>query len=176
MAQNITLDESLHEIQSYSSGDIFIKTGKPCTNIGKLEKGVMRGYVYDNDGNEVTTHFYQEGDMIIGSYLPNVSIAFTIEALSECEVSVANYAEVMSWVNRDRKITDIITREFQKLNNQLQSRLVALLNLSSVEKYALFLKEHPNLINQIPHYYVANYLGITPTQLSRARKQFSQQM
>ncbi|MEX0362583.1 MAG: hypothetical protein AB3N10_16525, partial [Allomuricauda sp.] len=72
--------------------------------------------------------------------------------------------------------TEIITREFQKLNHQLQSRLVSLLNLTSLEKYKRFLKDYPGLLNRIPHYHIANYLGITPTQLSRARKQFSQQM
>lgn len=172
MDKRPTLDESLHATHKVKAGEYFIKIGKPCTKIGKLLNGVMRGFVFDNDGNEITTHFYQEGDMIVGSYIPNVNIAFTIEALVDTEVSVANYSEVMSWVNKDRKITEIITREFQKLNNQLQSRLVSLLNLSSVEKYELFLKEYPSLVNRIPHYYIANYLGITPTQLSRARKDF----
>ena len=82
------------------------------------------------------------------------------------------FSFVMSHVNKDKIITEIINREFQKLNTQLQSRLVSLLNLNSVEKYELFLNEYPSLLNRIPHYYIANYLGITPTQLSRARKQF----
>ena len=73
-------------------------------------------------------------------------------------------------------LVTFINTAFHKLNRQLQSRLVALANLNSLEKYKLFLKEYPNLINRIPHYLIANFLGITPTQLSRARKQFSQQM
>ncbi len=166
------MDESLHSTLTLKKGDFFLKQGKPCTKIGRMVSGVLRGFVYDNDGNEITTHFYQHGDMVIASYMPNVDVAVTLEALNDCELSIADYSEVMSWVNKDRKITEIITREFQKLNQQLQSRLVSLLNLSSVEKYELFLKEYPNLINSIPHYYIANYLGITPTQLSRARKQF----
>ena len=167
-----TTSESLHEIKNLKSGDFFQKFGKPCLEIGMLKKGIMRGFVFDNDGNEITTHFYQEGDMIIGSYIPKTNVAMTVEALENCEISVANYSEVMSNVNKDREITEIITKEFQKLNHQLQSRLVSLLNLNSVEKYELFLNEYPRLINRIPHYYIANYLGITPTQLSRARKQF----
>ncbi|MCP4440449.1 MAG: Crp/Fnr family transcriptional regulator [Aureispira sp.] len=172
MKNNTSLVESLHRLEHLKKGDVFLKYGKPCTKIGMLQKGVMRGFVYDTEGNEVTTHFYQEGDMIIGTYIPNVNLTMTIEAIEECTISIANYSEIMSLVNVNMKITEIITREFQKLNNQLQSRLVALLNLSSVKKYALFLDEYPNLINRIPHYYIAQYLGVTPTQLSRARREF----
>ncbi len=136
----------------------------------------MRGFVYNKDGDEITTHFYQERDMVVGSYIPDVNISMSIQALEDCEISVANYSEVMSHVNKDPEITEIITREFQKLNKQLQSRLVSLLNLNSLEKYKLFLKDYPGLLNRIPHYYIAQYLGITPTQLSRARKRFSQQL
>ena len=176
MHSNPTLNESLHSTELLKNGDFFLKYGRPCTKIGMLVKGVMRGFVYDNDGEEITTHFYQEGDMVVGSYVPNVNMSMNIQALEDCEITVANFAEVMSHVNKDREITAIITSEFQKLNKQLQSRLVSLLNLDSVEKYKLVLKDYPGLLNRIPHYYIAQYLGITPTQLSRARKQFSQQM
>lgn len=171
-----SVNESLHSIEYLKRGDFFLQSGKSCTKIGQLVHGVMRGFVHDQEGEEITTHFYQEGDMIVGSYIPNVNISMTIQALEDCEVSVANYSEVMSHVNKDPKITEVVNREFQKLNKQLQSRLVSLLNLSSTEKYELFLKDYPGLLNRIPHYYIAQYLGITPTQLSRVRKQFSQQM
>lgn len=165
-------NESLHSTKLLKSGDLFLQVGKPCILIGMVQKGIMRGFVYDNDGNEITTHFYQEGDMVIGSYIPNTHASMTVEALENCELLVANYSDIMNNVNKDREITEIITRAFQNLNNQLQARLVSLLNLNSVEKYELFLNEYPSLINRIPHYYIANYLGITPTQLSRARKSF----
>ena len=167
-----TLNESIHSTEYLKRGEYFLKNGSPCTKIGKITKGVLRGFVYDNDGNEITTHFYQEDDMVIGSYIPNVNTSMTIQALEDSELSVANYSEVMSQVNKNQEITHIITREFQKLNKQLQARLVSLLNLSALEKYARFLKEYPGLLNRIPHYYIAQYLGITPTQLSRVRKQF----
>lgn len=170
------LNESLHRTEHLQSGEVFLAYGKPCHKIGMLVKGVMRGYIIDNDGNEITTHFYQDGDMVVGSFIPNINLSMTIEALDDCELSVADYAEVMSHVNKSQEITDVITREFEKLNKQLQSRLVSLLNLSALDKYQMFLKDYPGLLNRIPHYYIAQYLGITPTQLSRVRKQFSQQM
>jgi len=173
MDQDFDVNASLHQKKCLEKREVFLKKGFPCTKIGLVKKGVLRGFVYAANGDEITTHFYQENDIIIGTYLPNINLTMTIEAITECELSIATYAEVMGLVNVNMEITSIVNRAFQQLNNQLQARLVALLNLSSVEKYALFLKEFPNLINQIPHYYVAQYLGITPTQLSRARRNFS---
>ena len=40
---------------------------------------------------------------------------FTIQALEDSELSVANYQEVMANVNKDAEITEVITNEFQKL-------------------------------------------------------------
>lgn len=171
-----SLNESLHKTEALKRGDFFLVNGKPCTKIGMVSTGVMRGFVLDHSGEEITTHFYQERDLIIGSFVPNGVMTMTIEALTDCEISTASYPEVMSFVNKDKEITEIINREFQKLNSQLQSRLVSLLNLDSLEKYRLFLDGYPGLLNRIPHYYIAQYLGITPTQLSRVRKQFSQHM
>jgi len=163
--------DSLHSTEILKKGEIFLEYGNLCSKIGRIMKGVMRGFVIDCDGNEITTHFYQEGDVVIGSYIPNVNVTMTIQALEDCEITIARYSAVMTYVNKDREITKIITEAFQKLNLQLQSRLVALLNLDSLEKYNLFLEDQPNLINRIPHYYIASFLGITPTQLSRARRQ-----
>ncbi len=121
MSKNSTINESIHKAEFLKQGNFFLKQETPCTKIGMLEKGVMHGFVYDNKGNEVTTHFYQEEDMIAGSFIPNVNISMTIQALEDSEISVANYAEGMSQVNKNQEITEIITREFQKLNKQLHS-------------------------------------------------------
>ncbi|MCG8581988.1 MAG: Crp/Fnr family transcriptional regulator [Bacteroidales bacterium] len=168
----MTLSDSLHRNKTLKKGEFFIKEGAPCKHIGQVISGVLRGFVFDSNGDEITTHFYQEGDVIIGTYLPNVSVSMNIEALEECIISIANYNDVMSHVNRDKDITEVVNRVFQKYTTHQQERLVSLLNLNSVSKYEMFLNNYPSLINRIPHYYIANYLGITPTQLSRARKAF----
>ncbi len=166
------LIESLHEIKQLKKGDFFVEHNRPFVKIGQVIKGVLRGFIHDNNGDEITTHFYHEADMLFGNYIPNVNASISIQALEECTISLANFNEIMSYVNKDEVISKVINNAFHNLNAKLQSRLVSLLNLNSTEKYELFLQEYPSLINRIPHYYIANYLGITPTQLTRARKDF----
>ncbi|MCP4131138.1 MAG: cyclic nucleotide-binding domain-containing protein, partial [bacterium] len=113
--------DSLHNTETLKKGDFFLKYGNPCTKIGRLMKGVMRGFVIDNDGNEITTHFYHEGDMIIGSYIPNVNVTMTIQALEDCDITTAVYSTIMTHVNKDEEITKIITEANKKLT-QIQKK------------------------------------------------------
>jgi hypothetical protein len=113
-----------------------------------------------------------ENDLVSGNYIPNIPATMNIQALEDCLISVANYKEVFSYVNTDAELTNIILSNFQKLNRQNHSRIEALIKGDAMTKYKWFLNEYPNLLNRIPHYYIANFLGITPTQLSRTRKTF----
>ena len=99
-----------------------------------------------------------------------------IQALEDCLLSVANYKDVFSQLNADFELTNIILANFQKLNQQNHSRIEVLITGDAMAKYKWFLEEYPGLLNRIPHYYVAGFLGMTPTQLSRTRKTFYQQM
>ncbi|MBQ0740731.1 Crp/Fnr family transcriptional regulator, partial [Aquimarina celericrescens] len=49
-------------------------------------------------------------------------------------------------------------------------RIESLQYQSASERYDIFIKCYPNLLNLIPHHYIASYLGVTPESLSRIRK------
>ncbi|MDW7693727.1 Crp/Fnr family transcriptional regulator [Flammeovirgaceae bacterium SG7u.111] len=170
------INDSIHSGLILKKGDFFIQNGQQNFRIGQLLKGVLRGFTLNNEGEEITTHFFVENDLVSGNYVPNIPATMTIQALENCALSVANYTEVFSHMNSDNYLTNVILSNFQKLNKQNNSRIEALITGDSLTKYKWFLKEYPNLLNRIPHYYIANFLGMTPTQLSRTRKQFSQQM
>ncbi|NCP85560.1 MAG: Crp/Fnr family transcriptional regulator [Bacteroidetes bacterium] len=169
-------NESLHSDLIVRKGDFFVKADQNNYRIGKLYKGILRGFTVNNDGKEFTTHFFKEGDLVSGNYIPNIPATMNIQAIEDCQISVANYKEIFSHVNKDSDLTNIILSNFERLNKQNQSRLDALISGDALAKYKWFLYEYPNLLNRIPHYYIANFLGMAPTQLSRTRKTFSQQM
>lgn len=169
-------NESLHTDLTVRKGDFFVKFGQENYRIGKLYKGILRGFTVNNDGEEIITHFFKEGDLVSGNYIPNIPATMNIQAIVDCQISVANYKKVFSHVNIDSDLTNIILSNFQLLNKQNHSRLQVLISGDTLAKYKWFLNEYPNLLNRIPHYYIANFLGMTPTQLSRTRKAFSQQM
>lgn len=170
------ISDSLHSDLNLKKGEFFVKNGQQSYQIGQVTSGVLRGFTLNNDGEEITTHFFQEKDLVSGNYMPKLPATMNIQALEDCTLSVANYRDVFSYVNKDMEITSIINQHFQRLNQQNHARILALIDGDSLSKYKWFLKEYPTLFNRIPHYYIANFLGMTPTQLSRTKKVFSQQM
>ena len=170
------INESLHTNLKLSKGDFFVKSGQQNYRIGKILKGVFRGFTIDYEGKEITTHFFIEDDLVSGNYIPNIPVTMNIQALEDSLISVANFKDVFSYVNTDSELTNVIFGNFQKLNKQNLSRIKALVTGDTMTKYKWFLNEYPNILNRIPHYYIASFLGISATQLSRTRKKFSQQM
>ncbi|WP_297091521.1 Crp/Fnr family transcriptional regulator [uncultured Draconibacterium sp.] len=170
------LNESLHTDLALGKGEYFVKNGQQNYRIGKVVKGILRGFTLSDEGEEITTHFFMEGDLVSGNYIPNAAATLSIQALEDCLISVANYKAIFSYVNTDSELTTIVLSNFQKLNKQNNARIEALITGDTLTKYKWFLQTYPNLLNRIPHYYIASFLGMTPTQLSRTRKTFSQQM
>jgi CRP-like cAMP-binding protein len=49
--------ESLFRERSFQKGDFLLKEGKPCNDYYFLEQGFVRSFIYDWEGNDVTTNF-----------------------------------------------------------------------------------------------------------------------
>jgi CRP-like cAMP-binding protein len=58
----------------------------------------------------------------------------------------------------------------QKHIRNLQNRVNSLLSDTAQERYLDFIKMYPDLMQRVPQWMVASYLGITPESLSRVRK------
>ena len=67
-----------------------------------------------------------------------------------------------------------ITNSFPlKLKNWIiekEEREVSLVMENATERYIKLLQKHPNIDQRIQKLHIASHLGITPTQLSRIRK------
>lgn len=51
-----------------AKGVLLLKAGRVAREFYLVENGVFRSYLYDYDGNEVTTEFYSQNDIMIESF------------------------------------------------------------------------------------------------------------
>ena len=168
--------EPLFSETTINKGDYFINEGETAKQIGFLENGVIRAFYRNNEGKEYNKHFFVAHN-IIGGYSSLITKSpnkINQQALTDCKILVANYAEVT-------KLYDLFS-DFERVGRRLaelyyvdkEQREIEIVLLNADERYLIFRKEYPELEQIIPQYHIASYLGITPTQLSRIRRKFAE--
>lgn len=64
-------------------------------------------------------------------------------------------------------------RFFEKLFLKKEKRNASLLLTSAKDRYLAIINETPQLVERVPLYYIAQYIGIKPESLSRIRKELA---
>lgn len=175
-------DDIASQIASYFEpvvfykNDFVLKEGKVCNDYIFLEKGFMRAYTFDADGNEVTTNFYGEQSVVfeVASYFKRTPSKENIQALTECRSWVGNYEQFQILFHSIPEF-----REFGRailVNGfiTLKERTLSMINLTAEQRYEQLLKSNPAVFQNSSLKHIALYLGITDTSLSRIRKEIAQ--
>lgn len=166
-----SLSEHIKVVPLVKNG-LFLKEGEVCTSIAFVNKGVLIYYKTLDNGDEVTTDFAFEGEWVTNnlSRLNVIPSHLNIKAMEDAELLVINHADLQNlYVSFPR-----LERLGRILMEQAYIRLVQLSidlqTLSATERYIKLLHTYPEILQRVPLYHIANYLGIAPKSLSRIRK------
>lgn len=159
--------------KSFKKGDVFIKVGQQCNHIGFLNSGIVRVY-YQIDGKEITSFFNTSARNIIvsafTSFLSRKPSFENVHFLEDTELFLLSYDDLQQVYDACPSIQKA-GRLLAEYNYVLSmERIYSLQHASAIDRYQFLLKTYAGLLNQVPHHYVASYLGITPESLSRIRK------
>ena len=153
----------------------LLNAGDVCQHITFIEKGLLRSFTVDDDGNEYVVQFAIEGSWIsdMGSFISGKEALYNIEALEDAEVLNLTRQSMDELLNQ----FPLMERFFRLLmqNNivALQRRVIAYMSLSAEEKYVRLMEVYPDIMNRASQQHIASYLSITPETLSRIRKKIS---
>ena len=159
-------------VQVAKKGTFLLQAGEVCNYTFFVEKGLLRMYSLDQHGKEHVIQFAPENWMISdrSSLFFNENSHFYIEAVEDTEYLMLgnNFFTELSVQFPDSVYK--IDLLLQKHIKNLQDRVRALLSDTAEERYLAFIKMYPDILQRVPQWMVASYLGITPESLSRVRK------
>lgn len=158
-------------LKNFEKGSYFLRETETNSKIGFLKLGVLRSYVSDYNGNDATIRFIQRGGMVSGGFAFNYPSTVNIQAITAAKIYVANWSELTCFIKENREFLKFLNHRLSVGSAQMTALLSNFIRLSAKGRYELFVQEYPLLLEMIPHYHIANYLGITPVQLSRIRKE-----
>jgi CRP-like cAMP-binding protein len=154
-------------------GDFFNMQHMVCNDLGLIVKGIFRIY-YNNPGSgqETNIFFFSEDQFVVSfrSFVTRIACHYFIEAMEEAEIIYISHRDLTSlyethpnWARFGR----LLAEQFFSYS---QTRTEELLFFSPEQRYIRLLDEHPNIVDRIPAYHIASFLGITNPSLSRIRK------
>lgn len=177
ISEYITINNSDVEVinksfskKEYKKGDFLIEQGKRADKVFFIENGLVRMYFINENGNEVNTYFASDESFItsFSSFINQHSSVEFIKAERETIVYSLDYPDFVTNSNFMIKFRTLFVEQNLVC---VKNRLDLLQNSNAKEKYEHFIKNtNKDIINGIPLYHIASYLGITAESLSRIRK------
>lgn len=165
----IALNDSTF-FKKFEKGAIILKEGRVASECYFIVEGCIRSY-FIKDGEEKNTEFYTEEEVVTPTTYGTNSISpHYLECIEDTIVSIGT-PELEKEAFEKHPILESLSRIIAERVLNMQSQAFAEFRSSSpVERYENLMKTRPDLIQRIPQYQLASYLGMKPESLSRIRK------
>ncbi len=162
-------------LKEISKNEWILKSGRMADEYLFLEKGYMRSYAVDTAGNDVTTNFYAPGQVVfeVSSFFNRTISKENIQALTDCEGWYISFDELNQLFHTLPEFREFGRAILVKGFSELKGRMLSMITETAEERYEHLLMKSPDIFQHVPLKFIASYLGITDTSLSRIRKEFS---
>jgi len=176
-----SLFQSKLKIVQYKKGDIIHHIGDKSEKLLFINSGLARAYIIGEDGKDYTWAIYfndANASMInlfvvdYDSFISQKSSMLEIEALEDCELVSVDYEDVefvYAKLKKGERFGRLMSQEaYSYLHNLLIDRQIK----TGLERFKEFMNKTPHLLQKVPQYHIATFLGITPQHLSRLKKEY----
>lgn len=175
-----TLFKSKLKTAYFKKGEIIHYAGDVCSKMMFLNSGLARAYLLDENGKDFTWSIFfndENAEMTnlfivdYDSFINQTRSKISIEILEDCEVVVSSYEDIQFFYNNLKKGDRFGRLMSQEAYSYLHNYFITRQTYSAKERFDDFMQRTPYLLEKVPQYHIASFLGITPQHLSRLKKE-----
>jgi|SRR6185437_3344501 len=178
ISKYVHLDEKEKEIflaylkaKNFKRKEILLYEGDICKYSTFVTSGCLRSYTVDKNGVEHVLSFAPPGWWIADMYslISQKPGTLNIEALEDTEtilLSKTDQEKLYIEIPKFERFFRILTENSLVANQQ---RIIDNMSLTAEDRYSIFCKRYPTLIDHLPQKQIASYIGVTPEFFSRMR-------
>jgi len=169
-ASEIETIVSYFEKKEFKKSEYFLKEGEVCNKVAFVVEGAFM-YFENIDGEEKVCDFAFEKDWITQykSLLNQIPSELNIRTLESTLIAQLSKDSMQALFEKLPASMHLRTAMAEQYFTESADRANDLANLTAEKRYKKLVKQKPQIVNRIPQYYVASYLGIKPQSLSRIR-------
>jgi CRP-like cAMP-binding protein len=167
------IEESM-STKTYHKGSILVKEGQVSVDTYFILKGCVREYI-TTDGEEKTTNFYTEEQWVISlnNFKPKGRADYNLVCVEDTTVVFSNEAEAQEMFKRFPRFETISRIVMEEYFTEQRKLLMAYVADSPEQRYLKLMESRSDLLQRVPQYQLASYIGVKPESLSRIRKRMT---
>lgn len=166
---------SKHELITIPKGQFMLCESQYSNAYYCIEAGLLRTFVFDFNGNEITTSFIGDGEIAIDvtSLFHRLPAKENVQALTDVKAWRIKFDDFQELYHRIPNFNEWGRTWMAQQLVDLKEKSTAMITRSAKERYLQLIEKSPLIIKYAPLKHIATYLGITDTSLSRIRKEIS---
>ena len=163
------------EIVFLKPGEVFLCTGERNCKVGVVIEGLMRNYILNENGQEITIVFASEMQPVasFSSIFLNRPSSETSKAVEHTVLFTLDFEVFKNKLDTDPSYIRLYSDLVQESLVVAVARIEDFAKKSPEQRYHRLLESHSSLAERAPLKYLASYIGITPVSLSRIRRRMA---
>ena len=164
-----TLLNYMEEVR-FKKKEVIVHEGSRNGNLYLIKQGIWRAH-YLKDGVDTTIWFAGEGEAAfsVWGYVENTASHITIEVMCGSIGYCISRQKLNDLYTSSLRLANLGRRLMEQQLLSTENWLISAGSPKAKERYLTLIKEHPELLQNVPLKHIASYLWITPQSLSRIR-------
>ena len=156
-------------VEKFKKREIIHNYGDICKYLYFVEKGILRVFFIDEEGDEKTFHFAFEDTFApdYESFLKQISSNYIIQAIEDVTlVQIPLNALHFAYKNLryGERLGRLLAEEYIFV---FTKKTKAIYTKTPLQRYQNFKKIFPDIFERVPQHYIASYLNISSVHLRR---------
>jgi CRP-like cAMP-binding protein len=159
------------QTQSFDAGNDLFYPGSSDAGLHFIQQGLVRYYYSNEEGIERNHGFAAENNLVgcFPVFAGFETCPLTVQALEQTRTLYIPSDIVRQFSDRHPCWAQFQMRLMAHVALRKSDREKTLLLDSPEKRYLSFLDNFSEIVNRVPQYHIASYIGITPVALSRIR-------
>jgi CRP-like cAMP-binding protein len=162
----------LLRLKKLEKGEFFCRQGEETQDLGLVLKGLLFNFYTNSEGEDFVKYFIPENNVVAcySSLIKGEPAAFSSQALEPTTLVTMKYRDLQALRERHICWERLGRISAERLYIEKEEREQRFLMEDARARYGAFVRANGELMQRVPQYLIASYLGISPVSLSRIRK------
>jgi len=157
--------------QEIPKKSIILNKETICRDVFFVNKGLLRVYFIDSNGDEKTFHFALKNTFIADyeSFFKRIPSNYSIQAMEDTTIVLVSHDVLQHGykiLRNGERLGRLLAEDYLFICND---KLQAIYTQTPLQRYYNLTNEFSNIFQRIPQHYIASYLNISSVHLSRLK-------